>query len=409
MKVLVLAGGYDQIALINELKERKCEVILADYFENPPAKKYADKHFQVSTLDEEAIFNLAKSENVDLITTACTDQALLTVAKVSEKLDLPCYISYEKALNVTNKQFMKKKFVDNKISTARYYLVKSTDELDYIGKNMNFPLVVKPCDCNSSKGVLKVRNNQELNIAVKNALELSRTSTAIVEIFQKGIEISVDVWVDKEGAKVLSASTTNKNSLSKDTFTIYQSKYPVTISQKAWDEINQIANKIAEGFELKNCPMLIQLIVDEDQAFVIEFSARMGGGTKYQLIQEMSGINIMQKYVNRVLGDVDQIINPEFSKDYIELNYVYARNGIFKKLYHFEEAKKLGLITDYFLYKESGSVIEKATTSSDRIVGFLIKGTSEDDLKKKRKVALEYVDILDDQDKSMMLKDIYND
>lgn len=103
MKILVLAGGFDQIALINELKNRNHDVILADYFPNPPAKKYAHKHYQVSTLDEDAIFNLAKKENVDLLTTACTDQALLTVAKVSEKLNLPCYISYETALNVTNK------------------------------------------------------------------------------------------------------------------------------------------------------------------------------------------------------------------------------------------------------------------------------------------------------------------
>lgn len=42
LKALVLAGGYDQIALIKELKKRDYEVLLADYFENPPAKKEAD-------------------------------------------------------------------------------------------------------------------------------------------------------------------------------------------------------------------------------------------------------------------------------------------------------------------------------------------------------------------------------
>ena len=39
LKALVLAGGYDQIALIKELKKRDYEVLLADYFENPPAKR----------------------------------------------------------------------------------------------------------------------------------------------------------------------------------------------------------------------------------------------------------------------------------------------------------------------------------------------------------------------------------
>ena len=90
MKILVLAGGSDQIALINELKYRGHEVVLVDYFENPPAKPYADKHIVASTLDVEAVKQVAYDENVSLVCTACTDQALLTVANVAEQLKLPC-------------------------------------------------------------------------------------------------------------------------------------------------------------------------------------------------------------------------------------------------------------------------------------------------------------------------------
>ena len=103
MKILVLAGGADQIALIQELKSRGHEVVLLDYFENPPAKPYADKHIVASTLDVEAVEKYAKEENVSLICTACTDQALLSVSYVSERLGLPCYIDYQTGLNVTNK------------------------------------------------------------------------------------------------------------------------------------------------------------------------------------------------------------------------------------------------------------------------------------------------------------------
>ena len=48
-KALVLAGGYDQIALIAELRKKKYYIILADYLDNPPAKKEADCFMQVST------------------------------------------------------------------------------------------------------------------------------------------------------------------------------------------------------------------------------------------------------------------------------------------------------------------------------------------------------------------------
>ena len=37
MKALVLAGGFPQIALIEELKRRGIFTLLADYYENPVA------------------------------------------------------------------------------------------------------------------------------------------------------------------------------------------------------------------------------------------------------------------------------------------------------------------------------------------------------------------------------------
>ena len=127
MKILVLAGGFDQIALIKELKKRGHSVVLVDYFENPPAKQFADKHIVASTLDMDRVEQIAISESVDLICTACTDQALLTVACVSEKLSLPCYLSYQTALNVTNKSYMKDVFMKHGIPTSKYTILSNVD------------------------------------------------------------------------------------------------------------------------------------------------------------------------------------------------------------------------------------------------------------------------------------------
>ena len=191
MKALVLAGGFPQITLIKKLKERGIYTLLADYYESPVAKPYCDKFFRASTLDVEAIQNIAVAENVDFIITACTDQALLTVAKVSENLGLPCYIDYQTALNVTNKQYMKKVFIENNISTAKHTVMGTFDESNI--KSMNFPLIVKPVDCNSSKGVKKVLNKEELIPAFETAVNYSRTDTAIVEEYIEGEELSADI------------------------------------------------------------------------------------------------------------------------------------------------------------------------------------------------------------------------
>ena len=205
MKILVLAGGADQIALIQELKSRGHEVVLLDYFENPPAKPYADKHIVASTLDVEAVEKYAKEENVSLICTACTDQALLSVSYVSERLGLPCYIDYQTGLNVTNKSYMKKVLTDNKIPTARFSIVDKPDEEKI--KGFIFPLVVKPVDCNSSKGVKKVESIEEYRQYITEAIQYSRSNTAIVEEYKEGKEISADYYIEKGVAKLLSATT----------------------------------------------------------------------------------------------------------------------------------------------------------------------------------------------------------
>ena len=47
---LVLGGTNPHIELIKQLKERGYYVVLVDYLDNPPAKKYADIHEQESFL-----------------------------------------------------------------------------------------------------------------------------------------------------------------------------------------------------------------------------------------------------------------------------------------------------------------------------------------------------------------------
>lgn len=408
MKILVLAGGYDQIALIMELKKYGYEVILADYYRDPPARAYADKHFQVSTLDEEAIYQLALEEQAGLVTTACTDQALMTTARVSERLGLPCYLSEKTASLVTNKAYMKKVFYENRIPSAGFMVIGPSDDWKRLVSEMEYPLVVKPCDCNSSKGVVKVYSNEKLAKAVADAFELSRSKQIIIEEFVEGREISIDVWVEGTKAKVLSVSETSKMKTQEEEFTIYQSSYPVLGIERLQNKVQEAADRIAEAFRLKDCPMLIQAIVDGDHISVVEFSARMGGGTKYRLIEYMSGIDIMQVYVKRILGEENQKIETVSSGKFVELDYVYAYNGIVRSLKNFKHLKKEKVIEDYFQYKKEGSVIEKHSTSSDRIAGFLLAAESKKQLFEKRRYALGQLDILDDENRSIMYKDCFS-
>lgn len=390
MKILVLAGGSDQIALIQELKKRGHETILVDYFQNPPAKNYASKHIVASTLDVDRVKSIAIEENVDLVCTACTDQALLTMAKVSEDLGLPCYISYKTALNVTNKSYMKNVMMQHDIPTAKF---KILDKLDLSAvSDFSFPVVVKPVDCNSSKGVKRVDCIEEFPKYLKEAIEYSRTKTAIVEEFKTGDEISADFYIENGIAKYLSATNSFKIP-NRNSFTILGSSYPV-IDDIQKEKLIKIAGDIAMAFNLDNCPLLIQLIIKGNEMNVIEFSARMGGGSKYKLIEVLSGVDIMSKYVDRILGSYP-VITPAKQVNFCKMIYSYCYPGILEHIEGLEELKQNKIIDEYFVYKTKGMEISKCETSGDRPLGYLVTATTKEELQHKIALADKSIQVLD--------------
>lgn len=403
MKALVLAGGFPQIALLNELKSRGIYTVLADYYPNPVAKQYADDFYQVSTLDTEKITEVAKREKVDFLITACTDQALLTVAKVSETLDLPCYIDYQTALNVTNKQYMKKVFSAHKIPTAAFAVMGEFDEEKI--KDMSFPLIVKPVDCNSSKGVKKATNKGELTSAFEAAVKLSRTDTAIVEEYIEGEELSADVYIENGVAHLLSVSSLDKIG-NNDKFVIFRGFYSEKKTEEVRELITRIAQKIADAFNLKNSPMLIQLIYDGKNAYVLEFSARTGGGVKYYFIKKVSGFDVISAVIDLTLGKKPSVNIAKPENKYIANEFIYCSPGVFRELEGFDELKNEGIISEYCLFKREGAVFDSIENSGDRIAGFTVQADTMDELRERHFEAIERMRVLDENGNDIMRRDL---
>lgn len=407
MKALVLAGGYPQIALIEELKSRNIVTVLADWNENPVARSYADVFYRESTLDVAGITRVAQKENVDFLITACTDQALLTVAKVSEDLGLPCYIDYQTALNVTNKSYMKAVFAAYDVPTAQFKVMAELDR-DAI-KNMQFPLIVKPVDCNSSKGVKKVNNMLELETAFADAVRMSRTGTAIVEDYVCGEELSVDVYVENGTAHVLCVSNSEKIAAD-DKFVIFRCKYPAVASEVVLEQIRDTAQKIADAFKIKNSPMLVQLISDGKRIFVLEFSARTGGGVKFQLIRRVSGFDVIKAVVDLTLGMKPHVEKAKPESKYLSNEFIYCKEGVFDHLEGFEELKIKGVLSEYFLFKWKGAVFDGTVENSgDRIGGFTIQADTVEALLEKHREAAENLRVIGVDGADMMRHDLLTD
>ncbi len=305
MKAIVLGGGSDQRSLIEELKRRQVSPVLVDYYPNPPAKDLVETHYVVSTLDQEAVLGIAKSEKVDLVVTACIDQALLTVAYVSEKLGLPWSFSYEKALRVTNKTFMKQIFAASGIPTARFETANTED--DALSHHLPYPVVVKPADSNGSFGVRRVDSSAQLKPAITEALRISRSRKVVIEEFVAGTEVSIDAFVCDRKGHLLLLTETRKSKSAEGGFPISQSQYPVHLSSDVLLKIERAVNGIVAAFELDNTPLLVQAIIQGSEVFVLEFGARIAGGSKHHLIKHVTGFDVMRAFVDTLFQGSIQV------------------------------------------------------------------------------------------------------
>ena len=405
-KIMVLAGGNDQAALIQELraKFKDVEVILIDFSPNVVASKYADKHIVESTMDLHKVKEIAITEKVDYIMTACGDQPLLTMAAVSEELGLPCYLSKKQVMNLTNKMYMKKLMLENDIPTSKFKTFTSKDELDTTG--LTYPLVVKPVDSNGSKGVRKVMNDAELHEFAKDAFRFTLTDTVIVEEFNEGIEISADFYViDGKAHKVMWCQL-NKFQVNDSTQIIYQSVIPPVLSEKSSAALNEIANKIAKAYEVNNSPLLIQAIINNDDVRVIEFSARLGGGAKYKTIQNVTGFNILKANLESMLGELPDL-NIYDSGMYYSRCHIYLTGGKFMAIEGLDELLKNGTIKEYVLTRPFGVAVNTPASSSDRVASVFIEANDQMDLDRKVEIAISTLKVLDENGNDILKRDMY--
>ena len=406
MKALVLAGGLAQIELIKQLKERGITTVLADGSANALARPYADIFYQITLFDVDAVKEVAVKENVDFVITCCADQVLLIVAQVSEMLGLPCYISYQTAQNVSDKKYMKRIFLENQIPTSRYV---ELSELDWEKVHaLRYPLVVKPADAYSSRGVRKATDDASLEMYFAEAKEISRAGTVIVEEFCAGEEISVDVYVENGKAHILCVSNSEKIK-DNDRFVIFRGRYPVNATEEVMEQIRTVAQQIADAFGLIDSPMLIQMINTGTSVSVLEFCARTGGNMKYLLIKRSCGFDVIKAVIDLALGQKPHVELSAPENKYIVNDFVYCQPGVFDHLEGFEELVKQGILSDYRLLRPEGFKASGAKSSSDRIAGFTVQADSIEEFNQKHRIVVEAVKVIDADGNDIMRRELLPD
>lgn len=145
-KILLLGGSQYLLPVIEAAHNLGYYTITCDYLPNNIAHKYSDEYCNVSIIDKEAVFQLARELQIDGIMSFACDPGVITAAYVAEKMGLPSCGPYESVCILQNKGLFRKFLSDNgfNVPTAKGY--SSVKEAMKDISLFHWPVIVKPTD-----------------------------------------------------------------------------------------------------------------------------------------------------------------------------------------------------------------------------------------------------------------------
>ena len=253
-KLLILGAGQMQVPIIALAKQLGHTTIVADFDPSAPGFKYADVKSTISTIDKDAVLELAKSEHVDGILTT-SDYPVRVVAYVGEKLGLPA-MTQQVAEACTNKYQQRLLFRDNGINTPFFVQCDANSDLSSLKE---FPYIVKPVDSSASRGVERVNTMKQLKEAVNTACGLSRSGNAIVESFIGGKEFSVETLTQKGVTYIIQITEKLTRGEEQGYFVEDTHIEPARISDEEAEAIRTEVLRATKAVGVNNCPTQARL------------------------------------------------------------------------------------------------------------------------------------------------------
>jgi biotin carboxylase len=402
---IVLGGTSPHAELCRRLKSRGYYTILIDYLEDPPARQDADEYVRESTLNADAVHRIAIHTNADLVIATCVDQANVTACDVLERLGKRPPYSSSTARSIANKLRMKTIMRDHGIPTTPFVQIKDAESRAW--QSLRFPLVVKPCDCNGSKGVRRCDNPSDVVKNIPAAIRASRTGEALIEEFIEGREIAFDSFATCDTVHIL--MTRERRKIPTDCRGIQQivgSTWPAQVHAGVIEQCARIARSVANAFHLENTPLIFQTIVANNAVNVIEFAPRIGGGENHHIIRVATGVDPITLAVDSFEGIRPEIPITNPSGVYFD-NYLYTKPCVFGRLSGLEEQVGEGKIVYFKTYKKPGDIIGPELTSSNRVGAFAVQSPTEAEGLAAIQRIISSIEVLDIHGQPVLLRSAY--
>lgn len=375
-KILLLGGSAQQLVAIRSAKELGYFTIVCDYLPDNPGQYEADKYYNDSTTDIDAVYRIAKEENVDGILAYASDPAALPAAVVAERLGLPT--NPAKSVEVLGVKYSWRQFLaENGFACPKHYSFNANTQIEKIKEatcHFQFPLVVKPTDSSGSKGVTMLEDWNGLERAIDWANSYSRNKILIVEEYiRRGFPhvIGGDIFV-WDGKIVLYGEMECLRDEIKSPLIPIGEKSPLPVSQLQKNRVHNELQRIVSALDIHFGELNIEIILDkDDNVHFLELGPRAGGNMIPIQLSDAFGIDLVKANVQAAMGvKPDFIDTPIIHLPGCYMHYVLHSYdaGIFKCIEIDSSIEKN--VYRKVIYKHKGDLVE-AFDGAGKALGIL--------------------------------------
>lgn len=299
-KLAIIGANASITHLIKRAKAMGYETHAFAWQCGDPGEKEADFFYPISIDKKEEILEKCRELGISGICSITSDYASPTVNFVARKLGLVCNPEESETLT-RDKYEMRCALRDAGVYTPRFVKTSGDFTPDMV-EGFHYPLIVKPTDRWSGKGITRIENESEIVPAIQRALEESFDKQVIIEEFMDGEEYSTQCICLNGEYHILSFI---RSCITGNPYCILHEHFvPSGLSEEKKKECEFVFKKALQALKIRNGAAHIQYkILSDGTIGIIEIGARMGGDCLGIYLTPMdTGLDFIEMVINVACG-----------------------------------------------------------------------------------------------------------
>ena len=412
--LLVLGSDVGAADMVVYARNNGAHTIVVDNspYERYKAKREADEHALISTNDINALVKFGREKKVDGVVAGISEFNLLNAYEVSKQLGLPFLFSLEQWEKIEHKSQFRKMCTEFGVPCPKLFYtgkqVMSCEE-----ELVTFPVMIKPVDASSSKGVFACNNYEELIRYQEEALKESKKGEIIIEELVEGIEFTAHYTIINNKATLACVDNRHSVKLREEDPTSIPiiRTYPFKHLEEYLCKVNEPMVQLCESIGLGNGILFVQGMFNEKSGkfYIFEAGLRSAGEAPYRFIKIVNGINAINILVDHVLlgttEEDQERDDPRLNGKICGIISFATRGGTVGRILGLEETiERLDSIVEYENRYPVGSTAPTGRTLRQLLMRFIVVCNDEIEMKDSIKYIYDHVEVLNSEGESMIVK-----